>query len=76
MGKTFVSVDIDGQNLNARHYAAMEFETAISKMQADFESGHKPNEDWCEAAYVRCKEAVEAQDAKDKAAAEKKAARK
>ncbi len=61
----YISIDIDGQNLNARHYAAIEKKAAIEKMQDDLKDNKdvKANKIWCTKAYEACKEAVEKADA-------------
>lgn len=50
-----ISVDIDGQNLHARHFASFPEEEGIKKLIAD---GITTDEKWAKIAYWKCVKAV------------------
>lgn len=61
------TVDIDGQNLNAYHYAGLKEEEAVERMIKDqevfFKETGKSEEEareWCEKALAECVRLVEA----------------
>lgn len=61
MSKAHFSIDIDGHNLHARHYAAMTKEEAIERLVAD---GLAKDKKWAEKAHDECLKAVKEKDKK------------
>ena len=65
----YVSVDVDGQNLNARHFAAKSEEDAVKAMVADQIT---KDEAWAKKAYAACVKGVREADAPKKPETAKK----